>query len=468
MGYYQDTTFPTATGTLDKSRLENFVDLLNPAYIGKPYVYMQRIVSIDPDISKRGIWVLQDTDHTKPANWKLLGTASSVPEEEPPVDLSNYVLKEEGKTLISIEELNRLSQLEEVDISGKVDKVDGKSLILDSEIIRLSNITNQDISGKVDKVLGKSLLSDTEIARLLTLFNVDVTTKANISYVDSQDNAIIALITALKAGSTETIASLKSSIGALEAIVGGSTPDANAFVTTVKELLEVFSTFPEGVDLLGLISSKVDKVAGKSLLADTEIARLLTLDNVDISSKVDKVNGKSLISDAEIARLATVFNVDISGKENTITPTTTADFWSGAKTFLNFASTLFSSVLPTLTGGSNTPITAGSTLKSALQDLQAQISGLPSGTPAPRLVTGVVLSSTGWVLVSGVYEYSYSNANITVKSLVDFIPYVASVPVIQEAVVYPRTTVTVGAAKVYAKNAPTGNITVDVIITESL
>ncbi len=36
------------------------------------------------------------------------------------------------------------------------------------------------------------------------------------------------------------------------------------------------------------IDGKVDKVAGKSLLADAEIARLLTLENVDISGKVDK------------------------------------------------------------------------------------------------------------------------------------------------------------------------------------
>lgn len=640
MGYYQDTTFPTATGTLDKSRLENFADLLDPAYITKPYVYMQRIVAIDPDESKRGIWVLQANDHSNPANWKLIGTGSPVtPPDGTPADLSAYVLKEDGKTLISIEEITRLSQITQVDITGKVDKVTGKSLILDSEILRLSTVTNQDISGKVDKVIGKSLLSDTEIvrlaslqnvditnkvdkvtgksllsdseiarlatlqnvditnkvdkvtgksliadseiARLLTLFNVDITGKANISYVDSQDAIVIALINALKAGSTETIASLKTSIGALEAIVGSAAPDANNFISTVTEILQVFSTFPEGTDILNLFSSKVDKEAGKSLLSDTEIARLLTLQNVDISGKVDKVEGKSLLSDAEITRLLTLNNVDITGKvdkvtgksllsdteiarlltlynvditgkvdkvagkslildteierlshlilgdgvldygtitisgnnisligskwlssglvrtisvlvnytippadasgnlridivvglpaggtqyiqgvpsanavppttpdgtvllqevfvdqvtitkgngggqtgyleikknlsdlsnvitarfnlglgnvnntsdvnkpvstlqaaainarEPAITATTTADFWSGAKTFLNFASAVFSSVLPTLAGGNNTPITAGITIKTAFQDLQAQITNL--------------------------------------------------------------------------------------------
>ena len=56
------------------------------------------------------------------------------------------------------------------------------------------------------------------------------------------------------------------------------------------------------------ISGKVDKVAGKSLVLDSEIARLGTLENVDISNKVDKEEGKSLILDSEIIRLATLKN----------------------------------------------------------------------------------------------------------------------------------------------------------------
>ena len=76
------------------------------------------------------------------------------------------------------------------------------------------------------------------------------------------------------------------------------------------------------------LAGKVDKVEGKSLLADSEIARLLTLANYDdtqvkadiakkadaetmtteLAKKVDKVEGYSLVSDTEIARLANVDN----------------------------------------------------------------------------------------------------------------------------------------------------------------
>ena len=64
---------------------------------------------------------------------------------------------------------------------------------------------------------------------------------------------------------------------------------------------------------------KVDKVTCKSLVADDEIARLSTVVNSDTNKayvdaqavlKVDKVTGKSLVSDSEIERLTTVVNSD--------------------------------------------------------------------------------------------------------------------------------------------------------------
>ena len=91
------------------------------------------------------------------------------------------------------------------------------------------------------------------------------------------------------------------------------------------------------VDLSGYatkteLSTKVDKVSGKSLILDTEIERLSTLVNYDdssirssltdittnyatkteLSTKVDKEEGKSLISDTEIERLSTLKNYDDS------------------------------------------------------------------------------------------------------------------------------------------------------------
>lgn len=78
------------------------------------------------------------------------------------------------------------------------------------------------------------------------------------------------------------------------------------------------------------IAKKVDKVEGKSLIADSEIARLADVHNYDdtqvkadiakkadaeamtteLGKKVDKVEGKDLIATSEIERLATLKNYD--------------------------------------------------------------------------------------------------------------------------------------------------------------
>lgn len=78
------------------------------------------------------------------------------------------------------------------------------------------------------------------------------------------------------------------------------------------------------------LAGKVDKAEGKSLIADSEIARLADVHNYDdtqvkadiakkadsatmtteLGKKVDKVEGYSLVADAEIARLADVDNYD--------------------------------------------------------------------------------------------------------------------------------------------------------------
>ena len=153
---------------------------------------------------------------------------------------------------------------EHQDISGKVDKVDGKSLVDDAEIERLAQVDNyddselrglidrkadadhvhdqyltehQDISGKVDKEEGKSLVDDAEIARL--------------AQVDNYDDAELKTLIYAKADK--------------------------------KHSHEQYITLQN-------LEAKVDKVDGKSLVDDTEIARLALVDNYDDSEVKERVN----------------------------------------------------------------------------------------------------------------------------------------------------------------------------------
>ena len=89
------------------------------------------------------------------------------------------------------------------------------------------------------------------------------------------------------------------------------------------------------------------------------------------------------------------------------------------------------------------------------------------GTPGsqPLQITGISLASASWSLVSGLYEYNLSNANITAAMVVDVIPENADIATVKAADIYPKTVSSSGSVKLYAKNAPTANIGVTIILT---
>jgi len=79
-------------------------------------------------------------------------------------------------------------------------------------------------------------------------------------------------------------------------------------------------------------------------------------------------------------------------------------------------------------------------------------------------VTPVTLASGGWTLVSGLYEYTYSNANILSTSIVDVIPGNSTIAIVKSADVLPTTSSSAGNVKFYSTNLPTSNIIVTINI----
>lgn len=127
----------------------------------------------------------------------------------------------------------------------------------------IDNTLSYTLSGRVlDARQGKAL------ADLIAL-------RASITYVDTQDSALSTLITNLKAGSTETIASLKTTIDSLSAIIGSSAPDGDSLVDTVTELLAVFATYSESVDIVTLIGGKVAIADVVNVLTTTASGKVL-------------------------------------------------------------------------------------------------------------------------------------------------------------------------------------------------
>ena len=85
---------------------------------------------------------------------------------------------------------------------------------------------------------------------------------------------------------------------------------------------------------------------------------------------------------------------------------------------------------------------------------------------APKVVTGITISTSGWTLVSGLYEKSISDVNITANSIVEVIVDKADTVTQLAAVFAGRTDSSAGEVKIYALNVPTASMGASLIIRE--
>lgn len=99
-------------------------------------------------------------------------------------------------------------------------------------------------------------------------------------------------------------------------------------------------------------------------------------------------------------------------------------------------------------------------------DVQDGADGATGGGSLPKQVPGLTLVQADWALVAGLYEYNLANANITANSIVDVIPENASIAIVKAAEVLPMTVSSAGSVKMYSTNAPGGDISITINITE--
>lgn len=155
-----------------------------------------------------------------------------------------------------------------------------------------------------------------------------------------------------------TLKELNDKILAVQAIIGGTTADGDALVNTVAELLAVFATFPEGVDLVTLLAGKVNT---------TDVYN--TLDCI-VAGKVADARQLKVLNDLIVALTATV-----GGKENTLNKTdviagneTSSSLYASIKGIIDWLTdTKIRSILGISTlSGSNTGDETTATLKTKI------------------------------------------------------------------------------------------------------
>ena len=111
----------------------------------------------------------------------------------------------------------------------------------------------------------------------------------------------------------DTLKEIEDKIIAINAIIGGSAPDGDAIVNTVAELLAVFSTFPEGSNMVTLLTAKLNT-------SDVYNALDYTLSGKALDARQGKAL-KDLIDGLTTA---------IGTKEDAITKSTGILSWSGS------------------------------------------------------------------------------------------------------------------------------------------
>lgn len=85
--------------------------------------------------------------------------------------------------------------------------------------------------------------------------------------------------------------------------------------------------------------------------------------------------------------------------------------------------------------------------------------------PTVYTIENITLLASGWVLVNGLYEYTYSNAFINVRSVVGVTTHIESVNIVRLAMLVNAGRSYNGYLKLYAYNLPVGDIIVTMNIT---
>ena len=161
---------------------------------------------------------------------------------------------------------------------------------------------NASLDTKVDKAPGKSLISDTEIARLKLVDNYDdtdikrsINAKANKSDVDAHTSDTSIHITSSERNKWNN----KAEVSDIPSLTNYAT---KTFVTDEIAKASTSGTvdltgYAKTADVNASLDTKVDKVSGKSLISDTEIARLKLLDNYDDTDVKRSINTKASTAD---------------------------------------------------------------------------------------------------------------------------------------------------------------------------
>jgi hypothetical protein len=137
---------------------------------------------------------------------------------------------------------------------------------------------------------------------------------------------IDAINTSLGAKALQTdVTTLTTQLNQLQSLVTSTASDPDSVVSTIQEVLQAFSQFPEGTSVATALSGKVDKtltINGKAL--NTNLTFVASDFGIDLSqyatvtqlaNKVDVITGSTLLSSQQAADLAAIKALILAGDD---------------------------------------------------------------------------------------------------------------------------------------------------------
>lgn len=177
------------------------------------------------------------------------------------------------------------------EVAKKVDKVEGKSLVDDDEITKLAGVEAEAQKNKVETVSAEFELVERDL-------RIKAVEMAKINGLNDALNGKADKATTL-AGYGITDAYTKSETeGRIQEVLDGLSDTSETAASVAQEL----KTYKEGNDARVLLveqelPKKVDKVEGKSLVDDEEIAKLLTVEEGAQVNLIDAVSNEFTIAE---------------------------------------------------------------------------------------------------------------------------------------------------------------------------
>lgn len=233
-----------------------------------------------------------------------------------------------------------------------------------------------DIIGLVNALAAKSETSYTDIQDVLNL------TEAK-DYTDALGSQLIDGAPA----AANTLKKLNDKIATINALIASGVTDGDAFINTISELLSIFATFPEGVDMVNLLAGK-ESTSNKSQDIDADKASTDKYGSVKAWIDYLKLKFIALLP----AKTTALIDADVItiGDSEDLFKTKTRTFAQLKATLKTYFDTLYSSAQPKSAIITTITSITSATLTDAGQTQEDKINKIMNGVNAINYtVTGI-------------------------------------------------------------------------------